>query len=169
MSNFQARTNRLSRRVLLGSALAIATAIFAAGYGTGLSSAKAKAEPINTLESPGVAIKGFDPVAYFTLGKPTPGSSDITVQHQGATWRFATSEHKALFEADPAKYTPAYGGYCAFGVAKGALFKIEGDAWSIRDGVLYLNYDKSVQANWLKSPQSFIADANAKWPGVIGQ
>lgn len=122
---------------------------------------------INTIGSPGVAIKGYDPVAYFVDGGPRKGKAQFTVEHKGVQWRFSSAENKAKFEADPAKYTPVYGGYCAYGVAQGYLVKIEPDAWTIRGGKLYLNYDKGVRRTWEKRPDSYIRKANTRWPKLI--
>lgn len=119
---------------------------------------------INTLGSPGIAIKGYDPVAYFESGGPRKGKAQFSLQHGGVRWRFESAANLAKFQADPAKYTPAYGGYCAYGVAQGYLVKIEPDAWSIRNGKLYLNYDKGVQRLWEKRPDRYISRANTKWP-----
>src|SRR5271168_3572377 len=82
----------------------------------------------------GLALRGYDPVAYFTDGKPVPGDFTITARHEGATYRFASEDHKALFEKDPAKYLPQYGGFCAFGTAQG--YKVDGDpnVWAIVEG-----------------------------------
>lgn len=128
----------------------------------------AKKGAINTIGSPGVAIKGFDPVAYFKDGKPRRGSKSHTFRYKGAEWRFSSAENKAAFAANPAKYEPAYGGYCAYGVASGYLVKIEGDSWAIRNGRLYLNYDRGVQKRWAKNPSGFINKANGRWPKLIG-
>jgi YHS domain-containing protein len=125
------------------------------------------AQPINTIGSDGIAIRGYDPVAYFRDGGPRAGKEEHSLRHAGVTWRFASAENKAAFAADPDRFTPAYGGYCAYGVAKGGLYKIEPDAWSIRDGRLYLNYDRSVQAAWAKQPGHFIATADRKWPALV--
>lgn len=124
--------------------------------------------PVNTLDG-GVAIKGYDPVAYFSEGAPRQGKAAFSAQHGGATWYFASAENKARFEADPAKYTPAYGGYCAYGVAQGYLVKIEPDAWAIRDGKLYLNYDRSVQKTWSAKPAAYIQQADGEWPGLVAK
>ncbi|MBX2806625.1 MAG: YHS domain-containing protein [Hyphomicrobiales bacterium] len=124
---------------------------------------------VNTLGTDGVAIKGYDPVAYFTEGGPREGSAEHTIDYKGAKWQFASAENKALFEADPEKYEPAYGGYCAFGVAQNALVKIEPDAWSIRNGKLYLNYDQNVQKNWSEDPDGYIEQANEKWPSLAAK
>ncbi|MGI9476298.1 MAG: YHS domain-containing (seleno)protein [Hyphomicrobiaceae bacterium] len=135
-----------------------------------MPSTDAVAKPrINTLGLRGVAIKGYDPVAYFTRRKPTRGSKQFSLKHAGAEWRFASAENKAAFAANPAKYVPAYGGYCAYGVAQGYLVKIEPTAWAIRGGKLYLNYNRSIQRTWSKKPASYIAIANKKWPRLLAK
>ncbi len=126
------------------------------------------AEPINTLEKKGlfgykstdVAIRGGDTVAYWTQGKPMAGSDKFTTQWMGATWKFASQENLDLFTANPEKYAPQYGGYCAYGVAQGALVKIELDNWAIVDDKLYLNYDDGVQRKWDKDVPGFIETAD---------
>jgi YHS domain-containing protein len=123
--------------------------------------------PVFTGLVQGVAVSGYDPVAYFTEGKPVKGSEDLTLQHDGATWRFASAENRDAFAADPAKYAPQYGGYCAYAVAKGSTAKAEPDAWTIHDGKLYLNFDKSVQAIWEKDIPGYVKKADANWPGVL--
>jgi YHS domain-containing protein len=121
--------------------------------------------PINTLGSwEGIAIRGYDPVAYFRDGGPRPGKPEFSASHGGAIWRFASAEHKALFEADPERYLPAYGGFCAYGTSRGYLVKIEPEAWSIVDGRLYLNYDLRVRATWLGRTRTYIARADGNWP-----
>ena len=112
----------------------------------------------------GVAIEGYDPVAYFTDGKPVEGSQEYTAEYDGATWRFASAEHRDMFEADPMKYAPQFGGYCAYGVAQGALADIDPDAWSIVDGKLYLNLNKDIQAEWQKDIPGYLVKAKENWP-----
>jgi YHS domain-containing protein len=152
--------------VLVLTAVLVALAAPAAIYGTGAFAAQA---PVFTGLVEGVAVGGYDPVAYFMQGKPVQGSNDITLQHGGATWRFASAENRAAFEADPAKYAPQYGGYCAYAVSQGHTAKAEPDAWTIHDGKLYLNYDKNVQAMWEKDIPGYIKKADANWPGVLGK
>jgi YHS domain-containing protein len=123
--------------------------------------------PVFTGLVEGVAVGGYDPVAYFTEGKPVKGSAEFTLEHGGVTWRFASAEHRATFEVDPAKYAPQYGGYCAYAVANGYTEKAEPDAWTIHDGKLYLNFDKSVQAIWEKDIPGYVEKADANWPGVL--
>lgn len=151
----------------------LAIGLFAAALAAGvwqLAAPADAADPVNKLDSKsGAAIKGYDPVAYFAQGRPIPGQQNHSITRDGARWLFSSAENKALFEQDPAKYVPAYGGYCAYGVAAGYLVKIEPDAWSIRDGKLYLNYDKSVQKQWEKDPASQIKAADANWPRLISK
>jgi YHS domain-containing protein len=115
-------------------------------------------------DAAGIAIKGYDPVAYFTDGKPVVGKAEITHSWQGATWRFASTEHRDAFAKEPTRYAPQYGGYCAYGVAKGAKAKIEPEAFSVVDGKLYLNYDLGIRKDWEKDVPGFIAKANQNWP-----
>ena len=82
----------------------------------------------------------------------------------GVSWFFATKENQQLFEADPEKYAPQYGGYCAYGVAKGGLYKIEPEAWKIVEGKLYLNYSLKVQRDWTEDIPGYIEKADDKWP-----
>ncbi len=127
----------------------------------------APGRPVNTLgSSDGIAIRGYDPVAYFRQGAPMLGKTEFSVSHGGAVWRFANAENKAAFEADPERYLPAYGGFCAYGTSRGYLVKIEPEAWSIVGGRLYLNYDLSVRKTWLGKPGTYIARADANWPGL---
>jgi YHS domain-containing protein len=113
------------------------------------------------------AIRGYDPVAYFTQGAPVKGSKEFTHRWNGATWRFASAENRDRFAAAPEKYAPQYGGYCAYGVASGYAVKIEPDAWSVVDGKLYLNYDRSVQKSWQSDVPGYIRKADAHWPKVL--
>ncbi|MEM8562271.1 MAG: YHS domain-containing (seleno)protein [Pseudomonadota bacterium] len=135
------------------------------------------AEPINTLERSGlfgydpsgVAIRGADTVAYFTQMQYVPGTDAFTTQWNGATWKFSSQDHLDLFIADPEKYAPQYGGYCAYGVAQDYLVKIEPEAWSIVDGKLYLNYSLKVQEEWEEDIPGFIAEANKNFTGLLAQ
>lgn len=116
----------------------------------------------------GTAIKGYDPVAYFTQEKAVAGSPAHTHEYQGATWQFVSAENRAKFAADPDKYAPAYGGYCAWAVANNYTAPIDPDAWSIRDGKLYLNFSKVVRARWALDKSGNIEAADRNWPGLRG-
>lgn len=140
--------------------------ILLAGAALAASSARADTHrPVNTLGSPDmIAIRGYDPVAYFRDGGPRLGKPEFSVSNGGAVWRFASAEHKALFEADPQRYLPAYGGFCAYGTSRGYLVKIEPEAWSIVDGRLYLNYDLGIRKSWLRDTKTYITRSDGNWP-----
>ena len=114
----------------------------------------------------GLAVHGYDVVAYFTAGKPVKGDSKFAAQHGAATYRFATKAHLEAFQANPEKYVPAYGGFCAFGVSVNAKFDGNPENWKIVDGRLYLNLDSGIQQNWLKDVPGNIKKAEAIWPGI---
>ncbi len=117
-------------------------------------------------EIKGLAIKGYDPVAYFSDGKPVLGSPKYRARHEGATFRFASPANRELFMADPARYTPAYGGFCAYGTSEGYKAGIDPAAFTIADGRLFLNYDLKVREEWAKDIPGRIAKADKNWPTV---
>ena len=131
------------------------------------------APPANTLKAglfggrTDTAIHGYDPVAYFTDGKPVKGLDTLVAEYLGARWKFATQAHLDLFKASPEKYAPQYGGYCAYGVSQDNLVGIEPDKFRIIEGKLYLNYDADVQAKWLKDPAGYIRQADAKFQALL--
>lgn len=112
----------------------------------------------------GIALRGYDTVAWFTEGAPRRGSAAFAVEHAGATWHFANARHQALFAANPTAFAPAFGGFCAFGVARGYKVDIDPEAWHIEAGTLYLNYDLGVQRQWRRDIPGHIARATANWP-----
>ena len=113
------------------------------------------------------AIRGYDPVAYFTDSKPVKGSDKFVHEWMGAKWKFASQDHLDKFKADPAKYAPQYGGYCAYGIAVGNVVKIEPDQWSVVDGKLYLNYDDDVSKKWKKDTAGYIKKADSTFDALI--
>ena len=140
--------------------------VAAAAMAAAVAAAPAFADgPVNTTLF-GNAIEGYDAVAYHTLGEPVEGSRDFEHEWMGATWRFANAEHRDLFAADPEMYAPAYGGYCAYGVAIGRKPGIDPDAWSVVDGTLYLNFNKDIQARWEQDIPGYIAKADEIWPTI---
>ncbi|NEZ61489.1 hypothetical protein D0962_01645 [Leptolyngbyaceae cyanobacterium CCMR0082] len=118
-------------------------------------------------DNSGLAIRGTDPVAYFTQGGPVAGSSEFTYTWNNATWQFVSAENRDLFAANPAQYAPQYGGYCAWAVSQGYTASIDPNAWKIVDGKLYLNYSRGVQRRWEQDIPGHISNANANWPGVL--
>lgn len=115
----------------------------------------------------GLAIRGYDPVAYFKESHDVEGLAEHSIMWKGAEWRFANAENLADFEADPERWAPQYGGYCAFAVSKGYTAKTEANAWTVHNDKLYLNFNRAVRARWLISKDSFIKDADANWPDVL--
>ena len=115
----------------------------------------------------GGAIRGYDPVAYHAEGKPVAGKRAHRVEWKGATWSFASAENKALFEGDPEKYAPRYGGYCAWAVSQGYTASIDPDAWSIVEGKLYLNYSLGVRDQWSHDIPGNIAKGDVNWPKLL--
>jgi YHS domain-containing protein len=120
--------------------------------------------PVNTEN--GWAIKGYDPVAYFTTGKPTPGTAEFTTAYKGATYRFASAENRALFIATPEKFVPQYGGYCAYAIALNRIADIEPDEWAIVNDKLYLNNGFLAQTLWSFDKSGNITKGDHNWPLV---
>ena len=132
------------------------------------------AEPaINTLKNSffasrtDIAINGYDTVAYFNPGKAVKGSDSFVHEWMGAKWRFSSQANLDLFKANPEKYAPQYGGYCAYGVTQDYLVKVDPEQFTVRDGKLYLNYDADVQAKWLKDVPGYIKSADGKFPTLL--
>ena len=147
--------------------IALVASLFA-GSAAAATNSSASDEAVQTKIYTGwfsdVAISGYDPVAYFTEGQPTEGSGDITHSWGGATWQFASVENQQAFAANPEKYAPQYGGFCAWAVAaKDDLVKTDPEVWAVKDGKLYLNYSDSVQQKWDKDRDGFIAEGDDHW------
>ena len=115
------------------------------------------------VDAKGVALKGFDPVSYFKAGGPKQGTAKLTAAFEGATYRFANADNQKLFVADPAKYAPSYGGFCAMGVALGKKLDVDPMAWRVVDGKLYLNVSKDVQKRWLDDVPGNLTQADKTW------
>ncbi|MGJ8680215.1 YHS domain-containing (seleno)protein [Paraglaciecola sp.] len=122
-------------------------------------------DAVNTGRFNDTAIDGYDTVAYFTESKPIKGNKKFQYTWREANWRFSSQENLALFKAQPEKYAPQYGGWCAYAMSdEGRTVRIDEDAWHIHDGKLYLNYSKSVQESWLEDKISNIAEADGFYP-----
>lgn len=117
----------------------------------------------------GLAIHGYDPVAYFTQKKPVSGKEAYSYRWKGATWRFVSAANRDAFKANPAKYAPQYGGYCAYAVSNGYTAPTEPTAWSIVEGKLYLNYSVGVRNRWNQNRSQRIKDGDRNWPGVLSK
>lgn len=143
------------KSLITGVALsaAIATSAIAAGVELNASST-------------GLALQGYDPVAYFTDSQATPGNWKITAQHDDATYRFISEEHKEAFLANPDAYLPQYGGYCAFGAAMGYKFDGDPQQWKVVDGELFLNISKDIQEKWVQDIPGYVEKADANWTEI---
>jgi YHS domain-containing protein len=148
---------------------AIAFAIAAGSAAFAASPALADEPSVYVARSSAYAVSGYDPVAYFTVGRPTQGSDQFTATYQGVRYRFASAANRDAFVANPARYTPAYGGYCAWAVSQGYVARGNPQNWRIVDGRLYLNFDAGVQRRWERDIPGHITRANANWPQSLGR
>ena len=110
-----------------------------------------------------VAIRGYDPVAYFTAGAPVKGEPQFRHEWNGGVWLFSNRDNLERFKADPERHAPQFGGFCAFGMSRGYKVGTDPAAFTIHDGKLYLNYSLPVQATWLKDTDTYIDKADANW------
>ena len=157
---------RYGRRWLIGMA-ALATvstglaAVVARPFAQGASS------KVNA--AGGVAIEGYDPVAYFTEGRPVPGRPEFAVERDGARWLFASEANRNAFAQEPERYLPQYGGFCAYAVANRQFAKIDPQAWTIEGGRLFLNYDLQIRDRWLRDVDGYISRADRNWPEMLAE
>ncbi|MDJ0810859.1 MAG: YHS domain-containing (seleno)protein [Desulfobacterales bacterium] len=114
----------------------------------------------------GIAIKGYDPVAYFTEGQAIKGSSVYAYNWNEASWHFSKPEHRDLFAADPDRYAPQFGGHCANGLSKGKLVAADPEEWTIVDGKLYMNYNRPARDDWRTHKAVMIERAESNWAGI---
>lgn len=149
----------LKLRHLVSTALLMFSAIFS-------SQALAKS-PIYTSYFSDTAVSGYDTVAYFTENKPVEGDSKYSAEYQGAEWHFSSQKNLDAFKADPAKYAPQYGGYCAWAVAKNNTAKGDPMQWAIHNGKLYLNYNAEIRSKWFADKDALIVTADKNWPSVL--
>jgi len=147
------------RAILMGSATLV-------GFSLLPSAALAQIEDVFAT-SDGVAINGYDSVAYFLEEKPVLGSDEFTTEYKHVIWKFASSQNRDMFVGDPQKYAPQYGGYCAYAVALGATASTDPAAWTIYNGKLYLNFSLGVRSRWRRDPDKYIEMADKNWPGVL--
>jgi YHS domain-containing protein len=120
-------------------------------------------------EKAGVAIQGYDPVAFFTVGKPVKGSPEYTAAYKGSVFHFASLAHREAFTANPAQYAPQYNGFCAFGTAKGYKAAIDPTAFTVVHDKLYLNYSQDIHRQWSADIPGLVAKADKNWPAVSRQ
>lgn len=131
-----------------------------------LSTVLSQAQKSPVFAPDGKAIRGYDPVAFFSQAKPVMGADSLSYTWKDVTWMFASKENRDLFIADPEKYAPQYGGYCAYGTSQGHKAPTQVDTWTVSDGKLYFNYNKKVQESWNKNQQALIEKADKIWPEI---
>jgi YHS domain-containing protein len=113
-----------------------------------------------------VAIDGYDTVSYFTEGKPVEGNDKFQTMWRDATWKFASQENLNLFKKEPTKYAAQYGGYCAWAMSGGKTAGTDPEVWHIKDGKLYLNYNRKVQVEWFENLEGDIVSADQFYPEI---
>jgi YHS domain-containing protein len=128
------------------------------------TAAGAQAQKVNT--SGGLAVKGYDVVAYVTAGKPVEGSEQFVHRVGGTTYRFASAANRDAFAQEPDRYLPQFGGFCAYAVSRGYTADIDPQAWRIVGGKLYLNYDRGVQKTWEQDLAGNIGKGDVNWPAL---
>lgn len=112
------------------------------------------------------AVHGYDVVSYHTAKRPVRGNGYFVAEHKGATYLFSSEDNKKLFDKNPDKYIPAYGGYCAYGVSVGKKFDGDPEVWRVVDGRLFLNLDASIQDEWFKDVKGHIKNADKNWKTI---
>ena len=146
--------------------LTFLAAIAAAFIALPAAAAPAPAPAVN-VDASGLAMRGYDPVALFTEGKPAKGSPAHELEWNGAKWRFASAASRDLFRAAPERYAPQFGGYCAWAVSQHYLAPGDPDFWKIVDGKLYLNFNARAKELWEADQAEGIARGHANWPAVL--
>ena len=131
--------------------------------------ALAPASEVVNVDKNGLALQGYDPVAYFTDGKPVKGSPEFTATYKGATYQFASVEHKQLFEKSPAKYEPQFGGFCGYAASINKLAPIEVEYFQVLNDRLILQHNKKAWGLWHKDVEGNLKKADANWPTLSQQ
>ena len=129
----------------------------------------AQTKTLLNLDKNGIAIKGYDPVAFFTQNQPVKGRPEFESKYHGARYLFASAEGKATFDANPAKYEPQFGGFCAYGASQGHTAPIKIEAWQIVNGRLLMQYDLGVKKDFNKDQQGNLQKADKNWPGIVAK
>jgi YHS domain-containing protein len=127
----------------------------------------AQGKQLVNVDKNGVGIQGYDPVSYFEDSRPVMGDAKFSSEYNGVRYQFVSAEHKVLFDKDPAKYEPLFGGFCAYGASQNHKAPIKPEAWGLQDGRLVLNYDLDVLATFNKDPKGYLEKANKNWPGLV--
>lgn len=148
------------------AALVLTGAVFGGAVSTAFAANEVNTTPGYTSDGTPLALHGYDPVAFFTVGKPTVGNAKFVASHNGASYYFSSQENLDKFKAEPAKYEPQYGGYCAYGVSVGKKFDGNPDFWKIINGKLYLNLNADVQKKFDADTDGSLKKAEGLWPKI---
>jgi hypothetical protein len=160
----------VNRLTLLSAFLALLSAAGCDAVQDGRADrAAGEAKSVVNTDEAGLALQGYDPVAFFTQAKPVKGDPAITAVHRRATYRFASAEHKRLFEADPAKYEPQFGGYCGYGASQDKLAPIQVEYFQVLDGRLVLQHNRKAWDLWNQDVAGNLKRADANWPGLVAR
>lgn len=152
-----------------GLALVISFLLFLGGCSLfGVGTINRSTAAVN-VDSKGLALDGYDAVAYFKENLPREGKAEFTADYNGAKWQFSSAENREAFTKEPAKYAPQYGGYCAWAVGHNYTAQGDPQAWKIVDDKLYLNYNKEVQAKWQQEIPKYIGDGDKNWKVLAGK
>ena len=154
---------KLQKNQIIAIIIAIICCALLSGCKSSVATGSSAAvEPFFKFED-GLALKGYDPVAYFIEGKPETGRGEFEAEYKGAKWHFVNAQNREMFLSAPEKYAPQYGGYCAWAVAHGYTAKGDPEAWKIVDGKLYLNYNKDVKQKWEQDIPAYISRGVENW------
>src|SRR5260370_27653381 len=148
------------RNIFFGLA-ALVFALLAGLPGSAIGGSPTSVPAVNTKDS--VGLKGYDPVAYFTRGEPTPGEDENNYRWKNVNYKFSSAENQARFKADPEQYLPQYGGYCAYAMSLDRIADIDPNKWAIVDGKLYLNNGFVAQSLWSVNKSGHIASGDRNW------
>lgn len=122
---------------------------------------------VSCVQGQDVAIRGYDPVAYFVQNKAVKGLETITAIHEGRKWFFMSEENKKMFLVSPESYTPQFGGYCAYAAGNNYIYEADPEAWTIVDGRLYMNYSMKIREKWTANRDSLIKAGHKNWPELV--
>ena len=153
---------KLQKNQIIAIIISIVCGALLGGCKASVATGSAAVEPFFKFEE-GLALKGYDPVSYFTEGKPEIGSIEFEAEWKGARWHFASAQNRESFLSAPEKYAPQYGGYCSWAVAHGYTAKGDPEAWKIVDGKLYINYDQGVKQKWEQDISGHISKGDENW------
>lgn len=153
-----------TRRILFKNVLRVTAALVVV---QSLPSYAKEKKLVYTKKGEGLALRGYDAVAYFTANKPVKGKKKYATEYKGATWHFSSQENVDAFVLNPESYEPQYGGYCAYSVSVNKLVKANPKLWKIINDKLYVNYNRNIHKRWLKRPDVMIERADSHWPTVL--